>query len=559
MLFDHGWDAPHPEQWTSPEGTTFLLSEPDLLSDPGPLFRCLEASLWADFWLAADCGYCGLGLAGGCDMTVLRRQWNETNPTPKPQACCSIRLLAGTGFARKHAAHLVEQRTPRRRRTGSGSASTTTPSTSHPFPPAARTLGDAETCPALWIRGLVPAQFLHKFPIPEDTLLFGCKEAATNDITAPRHGERSSVAFGDASTGRHASDTRHRRVGTAAIILAFTGAEWSDIEKLSMQQLLDKTAPAQHDADEDEAKHLTEPLSRRLEKAFTMWAGWMQALPGAPQTTPGGEFWAFTLALTRTRGPLLHYADYLGLVSGFHANRHLSPSGPLKKLWARIGSLVTSRGSSVEVRHVGRHATAADVVERRAQLPEVLGNNMADTLARMSADTLECDEARVQFNTHLEQLASCIRKRSHLVNVAAHQVEAADRPPRARPLQPRPLAGSKRERLLLETTHTLTETDNQFHCESCHATVSRERLNSWLQRGPCLATLDAHAPIFIGRVALHGSHTLTFLDDRRTWTCTACGHVARLRALKLGQPCSRVLSEAGRRNMVAVQNDRKVD
>ena len=168
---------------------------------------------------------------------------------------------------------------------------------------------------------------------------------------------------------------------------------------------------------------------------------------------------------------------------------------------------------------------------------------MADTLARMSADTLECDEARVQFNTHLEQLASCIRKRSHLVNVAAHQVEAADRPPRARPLQPRPPAGSKRERLFLETTHTLTETDSQFHCESCHATVLRERLNSWLQRGPCLATLDAHAPIFIGRVALHGSHTLTFLDDRRTWTCTACGHVARLRALKLGQPCSRVTAK----------------
>ena len=99
-----------------------------------------------------------------------------------------------------------------------------------PVPPAARTLGDARTCP---IRVLVPAQFLHKFPIPEDTLLFGCKEAATND-TAPRHGEHSLVAFGDGSGGRYASDTRYRRVGTAAIILDFTGAEWSDIEKLSM-------------------------------------------------------------------------------------------------------------------------------------------------------------------------------------------------------------------------------------------------------------------------------------------------------------------------------------
>ena len=46
-----------------------------------------------------------------------------------------------------------------------------------------------------------------------------------------------------------------------------------------------------------------------------------------------------------------------------------------------------------------RAATPADVVEQRAQVPEVLGNN---ALARLSA-------ARVLFDTHLEQLASSIR------------------------------------------------------------------------------------------------------------------------------------------------------
>ena len=40
----------------------------------------------------------------------------------------------------------------------------------------------------------------------------------------------------------------------------------------------------------------------------------------------------------------------------------------------------------------------------------------------------------------------------------------------------------------------LTETDNHFHCESCLATVART-VYSWLQRGPCPATLDAHVPI----------------------------------------------------------------
>ena len=64
--------------------------------------------------------------------------------------------------------------------------------------PVARMLGDAETGPALWIRGLVPARFLHEFPIPDNTALFGCEEAATSDIISPRHGERMLVGFGDA-------------------------------------------------------------------------------------------------------------------------------------------------------------------------------------------------------------------------------------------------------------------------------------------------------------------------------------------------------------------------
>ena len=136
-------------------------------------------------------------------------------------------------------------------------------------------------------------------------------------------------------------------------------------------------------------------------------------------------------------------------------------------------------------------------------------------------------------------------KRSHMVNVAAHQVELAERPPRTRPPQPRSMTGSKRERLVLETTHTLTEIDSHFHCESCHATVSRERLNSWLQRGPCPATLDTRAPVALGRGVLHESHTLPFLDDRRT-----CGTLTRASSANPA-PCSK----AGRRNMVAVQNN----
>ena len=133
---------------------------------------------------------------------------------------------------------------------------------------------------------------------------------------------------------------------------------------------------------------------------------------------------------------------------------------------------MTNRDCRAEVRHVDSHATADEVGEKRAQLPQVLGNNMADTLARMLANSFECDEAQVLLNTHLEQPATAIRKRGHLVNLFAQQVEPAERAPRERTTQPRPKNVSKRQRLSQETTHTPSRTDNHNHCESCHASLT---------------------------------------------------------------------------------------
>ena len=274
------------------------------------------------------------------------------------QFCCWWEL----GRARKHAAHLVESALCARCGLADETIAHRLWECEHnssldlpPMPPAPSLYGNTETCPALWIRGLVPGQFLHKFPAPEVTPL-----SAMSDLITSRQGERMLVGFGDASGGHHATDTRHRRVGTAAIIMDFPGTEWSDIENLPIQQLLNTTGPTQHDTEEEQASFHTEPLSLRLHEAFSMRAGWMQVLPGAPQTTPRGELWAFILVLSHTRGPLLYFADYMGLVTGFHANRHLFPSGPLEKLWNQIGHLVTNRGSRVEVHHVGSHATADD-------------------------------------------------------------------------------------------------------------------------------------------------------------------------------------------------------
>ena len=209
----------------------------------------------------------------------------------------------------------------------------------------------------------------------------------------------------------------------------------------------------------------------------------------------------------------------------------------------------------MEVRHVGSHATADDVVEGRAQLPQVLGNNMADTLARMSADSLECDEAQVLLNTHLEQLATAIRKRDIWLTWPHTRWSQRSaplenvQPSRGRRLDRNASGCSRRQRIRspgLTTIVTASPVMPQSHLTG--STLGYRR-----------ARVQRPFPVSVGRGSLHESHTLTFLEDRRTWLCTACGHVSRLRALKLAQPCPRVLSKVGRRNMIAIQNGRKLD
>ena len=234
----------------------------------------------------------------------------------------------------------------------------------------------------------------------------------------------------------------------------------------------------------------------------------MQALQGTPETTPRGELWAFILVLTHTRGPLLYFCGLLG--SSFRISMktaifprlaHSSNFGPVLALW------LPREARAVEVRHVGSQTTAADAVERRARLPEVLGNNMEDALARMSANSKECDEACSSIHRRATRLHSTIRNRSHLFNVAAHQVEPADRPPtkttgwlETRTVAPgRPPTRSRRP--------TITST------ASPAVPQSRKNGSTPGSRRRRVQRCSTSTPLGIGRSALHDSRTLTFLDN----------------------------------------------
>ena len=103
-------------------------------------------------------------------MTVLRRQWNTLHKSDTQAAGMLLNTVAGGNGvrARKHAAHLVESALCARCGQHDETEAHRFWECEHintidlpPVPPAARARGDAETCPALWIRCLAD---------PEDTL-----------------------------------------------------------------------------------------------------------------------------------------------------------------------------------------------------------------------------------------------------------------------------------------------------------------------------------------------------------------------------------------------------
>ena len=176
-----------------------------------------------------------------------------------------------------------------------------------------------------------------------------------------------------------------------------------------------------------------------------MRAGWMQVLPGAPQTTPRGELWAFILALSHTRGPLLYFADYMGLVRGFSGKTLSLP------LWTFGEALVSDRSSRGRKRlqrggspcWQPRHGRGRGRGTREAF--HSCWATAWPTRWRACQRTLWNATKDRCFLTHIwSNLPRQSGRRAHLVNLAAHQVEPSERAPRESVHQPRPKAGTKR-------------------------------------------------------------------------------------------------------------------
>ena len=128
----------------------------------------------------------------------------------------------------------------------------------------------AEVRPALWLRGIVPADHIEIPALAEERTMAVAGAAGGENavVWAPENG--ALHIFGDASGGANASDARYIRVGWSVAV-----GSWE----------------------------VHEPLTSLSGKpCIDFVAGWLGTMGTQPQKVPRGEVYAFLQALVRSEG-----------------------------------------------------------------------------------------------------------------------------------------------------------------------------------------------------------------------------------------------------------------
>ena len=160
-------------------------------------------------------------------------------------------------------------------------------------------------------------------------------------------------------------------------------------------------------------------------------------------------------------------------------------------------------------------------------------------------------------NTHLEQLASSIRKRR---TWPAHQVEPADRRPRRRPLQPR-----RTGRLETRTSAPGDQNRPHAHVRPTTTSTASPAMLRFRENGSTRGSSEdgaqrhlTHAFPILDAVPFTSRTHLTFLDDPPHEDLQPPADMSHDYAHSSSANLA-PHSLQGRRNVVAVQNGRKLD
>ena len=537
-----GWGMMEAERWIHPSGDAYAIRTDDdgEVEDTAPFLEVVRESARVGLWRGAAKHHLGGGLEGGADTNQLKRHIRGLEKRGLHQWAGAIRCCATGGvWGRERLAAANPGISPICQRCDlnvpesdfhrawecPANASLDVCAASDGLIDEAG--ANAAEWPCFYLRGLIPASWTE---VPEPPLV--CTEEDIPDgkgvfpmnPATPLAGGEGIKAVGDASGGDQSSDSRVRRIGWAAVVVA--------------RQRTERDVPLSEEAIRDAA----------------VFGG---GLPGPRQTVNRGELLAVIRAAERAADAGYAWLHHVPAVRG--ASRPPArPLGPNRDLWKRFGKArarIEIRISKIESHREDFQVIAADPV----LTARFLGNCAADAYAGEWASDVAVPK-HVKANIDLvESKAYRIQRR-----LAGTLLDAVDKD-RDRPKDRTPAEGRvpRKERIraaLSESEHRAQAVRGGWTCTLCGGRCNGKSVKdivSWA-RSSCLPALPVHdrlgdprtnGRVEVGNRVIHRSHITYFRSAIGYHYCGVCGAVGSNSIKLLAEPCGRELTADGATNL----------
>ena len=366
--------------------------------------------------------------------------------------------------------------------------------------------------PCFWLRGLVPSGLVVvNTPCPADCnlLTIGC------DFQP--HAWPDGLYYTDCSGGEHSSFPTLRRCGIGI-------AKLTPNVRIALQQPI-------------EGAELSDVLQ----------FGAFGALPGTRQSAPRGELYSILVLATHVAAGVVHvYTDSQLNVDLYTAGPEKCKATSNGDLWAELFDVLATKDLDLHIHWIKGHANTDVAQLYGVTSVDLLGNYLADALARRGADdvaVLSDDVFNVKWHY---SIAYKIQARAAVIlSHVGHR--------RTAPLErAKPLPKLTTTAFRVQSQHRTVSMGKHLHCVQCNCTspLGRPSIVQWLAT-PCqpdialLSSLKAgqarpaRCPagkhLSLGHQRIHETHDM-FVYKGLSF-CKSCGYYGIKRALKLVDPC----------------------
>ena len=231
-----------------------------------------------------------------------------------------------------------------------------------------------------------------------------------------------------------------------------------------------------------------------------------------------------------------------------HVWRHFSASdkwGDLANsdLWLELGRRKRGTNAAITCRWVPAHTTASELVQNKIDIPDFIGNHIADCYASLGAQQHQASQERVATLALCDSRTWLVLRR--LLAVTAVCAELTPAPPRrARGVRQGCCKAPPLLRLALRAGHdVVSHTRGIWKCRRCLQAVPYRKVRAWIAQGPCVPVRPARqvrpVPVVgrvkIGEQTVHWTHHAVQFRGI-TW-CWRCGCYAVRRLPELGTIC----------------------